>query len=373
MRKNFLTVFLAAATLLSTVRVYAGAELPTSDGMELSAKSAVLLEESTGHILYEKDSKTRRPMASTTKIMTALCAIELGGLDREITVTDKTVGVEGSSIYLKAGDKITLEELVWAVMLESANDAAETLATELGGSVEGFAEVMNKKAAELGLENTHFTNPHGLSEENHYTTAEDLAKLAAYAMKNEQFREIASTDYHKIDYGESVRNLRNHNKMLRMYDGAVGVKTGFTKLSGRCLVSAAEREGLTLVAVTLDAPDDWNDHSKMLDYGFSSLMRLNLIDSGEAAYIMPCIGGDGRQVLVRNTESLSLVLPRGEYNITERVILPHYFFAPVTAGDTVGKIEFLDGDEVIGEVPLVAEESVPRVRYKQGILERIFN
>lgn len=373
MRKKLLSVFLAAAILIPTARIHAVTELPTAAEIQLSAKSAVLLEESTGHILYEKDSRTRRPMASTTKIMTAICAIELGGLDREITVTDKTVGVEGSSIYLKAGDKITLEELVWAVMLESANDAAETLAVELGGSIEGFADIMNRKASELGLENTHFENPHGLSDENHYTTAEDLARIAAYAMKNERFREIASTDYHKIDYGESTRSLRNHNKLLRMYDGAVGVKTGFTKLSGRCLVSAAEREGLTFIAVTLDAPDDWNDHARMLDLGFSSLMRLNLIDPCEAAYLIPCIGGDGRQVLVRNSEGLSLVLPRGDYSITERVILPHYFFAPVTAGDTVGKIEFLDGDTVIGEVPLVAEETVERVRYKQGILERIFN
>ncbi len=374
MRKKILTLFLGAVIALSAVPTHASEDLlPRIEALSLSAKSAVLLEESTGQIIYEKDGKTRRPMASTTKIMTAICAIEAGGLDREVTVTDKSVSVEGSSIYLKVGDKITLEELVWAVMLESANDAAATIAVELGGSIEGFAEIMNEKAAQLGLTNTHFTNPHGLSDENHYTTAEDLAHLAAYAMGNESFREIVSTANHKIEYGEAARNLRNHNKLLRMYDGAIGVKTGFTKASGRCLVSAAERDGLTLIAVTLDAPNDWNDHAVMLDSGFSAVMRLNLIDAAESAFIMPCIGGDGHQVLVRNTEGLSLILPRDEYNITRRVILPRYFYAPVTAGDEVGKIEFLDGDKVIGEVPLIAEETVGRVQYKQGFFERIFN
>lgn len=374
MKKKFLSLFLGAVFAFSALSTnIRGAQLPTLCELSLSAKSAVLLEESTGHIIYEKDSETRRPMASTTKIMTAICAIEAGDGDREVTVTEKSVGVEGSSIYLKAGDKITLEELVWAVMLESANDAAATIAIELGGSIEGFAEIMNQKAAELGLSNTHFQNPHGLSEENHYTTAKDLARLAAYAMQNEEFRAIASTSYHKIDYGESTRNLRNHNKLLRLYDGAVGVKTGFTKVSGRCLVSAAEREGMTLIAVTLDAPDDWNDHAKMLDGGFSKLMRLNLIDSCESAFLVPCIGGDGRQVLVRNPDELSLIVEKGDYNITRRVILPRYFYAPVSVGDNVGKIEFFSGDKLIGEVGLIAEESVDRVRYKQGLFERIFN
>ncbi len=344
-----------------------------ASALELSANSAILIEASTGQVIYEKDADTKRPMASTTKIMTALVAIESGDISREITVDAAAAGVEGSSIYLCAGDKITLESLIWALMLESANDAAAAIAIGVAGSVDAFADMMNAKAAELGLTSTHFTNPHGLSHEEHYTTARELAMLTAAAMENETFRQIVATDKYKISYGDTVRCLNNHNKMLRIYEGAVGVKTGFTKASGRCLVSAAEREGMTLIAVTLGAPDDWDDHTSMLDLGFATLERATLIEPAESAFICPCIGSEKGELIIRNRDGLSMILPKGEHNFTRRVILPRYLWAPVMAGDAVGKIELYDGGTLLGEVTLYAEEDAPRMEYKQSFFERIFD
>ncbi len=358
---KFTAFFLALLTAFASMPVSA----------ELSAHSAIVMEPSTGQVIFEKDADTRRPMASTTKIMTALCAIESGLMSEVITVAPEAVGVEGSSVYLEEGDKLTLENLVYALMLESANDAAAAIAVGISGSAEAFCELMNKKAAELGLRDTHFENPHGLSADNHYTTARELARLTAYAMNNEAFKKIVSTDSYKIEFGDNVRYLRNHNKMLHIYDGAVGVKTGFTKSSGRCLVSAAERDGLMLVAVTLNAPDDWNDHREMLDMGFSALCRVTLIAPEESAFIVPCIGTEKGDVIIKNREGLSVVLPNTEREISRRIILPHYFWAPIEKDSIVGKIEFYDGDTLLGEVPLYSEEDASRIEYKKSLLEKI--
>ena len=365
MRKLKITALLLVPILFMTV-------FPAR-ALDVSARSAILIEAETGRVVFEKDADTRRPMASTTKIMTALVAIESGDLSREITVDAAAEGIEGSSIYLCAGDKITLEALVWALMLESANDAATAIAIGVAGSVDAFADLMNQKATELGLCDTHFTNPHGLSDEEHYTTARDLARLTAAALENETFKTIVSTPSYRIEYGESVRNLHNHNKMLRLYDGALGVKTGFTKVSGRCLVSAAERDGLTLIAVTLNAPDDWSDHTAMLDLGFSSLEKLTLIEPGESVFISPCIGTESGQITIKNREGLTAILPMGEHNITHTVILPRYLWAPINAGDEVGKIEIRDGETLLGEVILYAEEDAKRIEYKKNLFEKIFD
>ena len=364
MRKlKFFTSFLSAVLLITSVKA----------DVSLSAESAIVMEASTGRVVYEKDADTRRGMASTTKIMTALCAIEAAELTEVITVAKEAEGVEGSSVYLKAGDRLTLSDLLDALMLESANDAATAIAVGVSGSVEAFAELMNKKANELGLRDTHFTNPHGLSDSEHYTTARDLARLAAAAMENPVFRQTVSKQTGQISLGDSTRFLRNHNKMLRIYEGACGVKTGFTKACGRCLVSAAQRDGMTLVAVTLNAPDDWNDHKALLDMGFSSLERVELIREGESAFIVPCIGTEKGDVIIKSREGLTLILPKKERNIKRRVILPQYMWAPVIKDSVVGKIEFYDGEEILGSVPLYAEETVERVHYRKSILERIIN
>lgn len=250
--------------------------------LSLSAESAVLIDANSGNVLYSKNHTERMEMASTTKIMTALVAAESFDSKKTVRVSPEAVGVEGSSVYLYEGEQITMEELLYSLLLQSANDAATAIAIAVAGSVEEFADMMNARASEMGLDNTHFTNPHGLSDNEHYTTAYDLAIIASHALKNETVREIVST-YKKtipIDSRCNPRTLVNHNKMLRLYDGAIGVKTGFTKRAGRCLVSAAERDGLTLIAVTLNAPDDWRDHTQMLDFGFDSYESLLIAEVG---------------------------------------------------------------------------------------------
>ena len=362
MRKKLTITLLLLSTLFT---------LPIS-AVSVSAGSAIVVEASTGRVVFEKDADSRRPMASTTKIMTALVALEAGDTAREVSVSGEAVGVEGSSVYLKTGDQLTLDDLVWALMLESANDAAAAIAIEVAGSVEGFAELMNAKAAELGLSDTHFTNPHGLDDQEHYTTARDLAKLAVKALQNERFREIVSTYKHSIRVGDETRYLLNHNKMLKLYDGAIGVKTGYTKRSGRCLVSAAERDGVTLVAVTLDAPDDWNDHRAMLDCGFGALEARELIGDGDSTFILPCIGCEKNDVMVKNSGGLTVCVPKDTPEATWRVELPHYMWAPVSEGQIVGRIVFEANGVELGEVPIVSCETVERIVYKQGILERLF-
>lgn len=234
------------------------------------ASSGVLIEASTGTVLKDENMNERCYPASTTKILTALVAIRLLPLDRVVTVDRRASGIEGSSIYLKAGQKITVEDLLYGMMLRSGNDAATALAIEACGSVEAFANIMNLTAKELGAKNSHFVNPHGLQDEEHYTTAYDLALITAAAYKCEAFRRIVSTKVRNITIdGEKVA-IANKNKMLSLYEGANGVKTGYTTASGRCLVAAAKREGMQLISVTLNYPDMWNDSMRLLDYGFEN-------------------------------------------------------------------------------------------------------
>lgn len=259
-----LTVFLILIFIIyTTVASSAGA-------LSLSAKSAALYDPSTKSFLYTKNADTRLPMASTTKIMTALVAIERCPLEKEVLVADEAIGTEGSSLYLKKGEALTMGDLLMGLMLRSANDAAAAIAYEISGGIEAFSELMNEKASALGLVDTHFTNPHGLDDEDHYTTAKELALLSAAALENDTFRDIVSTKKCIIKNADGeARLLINHNKMLGSYEGSIGVKTGFTKRSGRSLVSAAERGNSRLITVTINAPDDWRDHKTMLDYGFS--------------------------------------------------------------------------------------------------------
>ena len=261
--------------ILSAVLLIVAAPQSVDASPEVSARSAILIRADTNEVIFEKNADEVLPMASTTKIMTALIAIERLSLDDEVTVTAESAGTEGTSLYLSDGDVLTVRDLLFATMLRSANDAASALAVHTAGSEEAFAVLMNEKASELGLSSTHFTNPHGLPDEGHYTTARELALFASYAMESETFRDIAGTRKYTVTVnGTDKREVTNHNRLLFSYDGATGVKTGYTKSSGRCLVSSAEREGFTLIAVTLDAPDDWRDHARMLDAGFAYLDRI---------------------------------------------------------------------------------------------------
>ncbi len=344
----------------------------------VSARGAVLIEAESGEVIFGQNENARLSMASTTKIMTALVAIEQMPLDTVITVTDASVGVEGSSIYLTAGETLTLEDLLYALLLESANDAAETIAVAVAGDVPSFADLMNRKAAELGLVNTHFVNPHGLDADGHFTTAKELALLSRAALENEDFRRICSEKRHTIPLRntEGVRLLINHNRLLSSYDGCIGVKTGFTKKTGRCLVSAAERDGVRLIAVTLGAPDDWRDHTAMLDYGFSLYESVTLCEPGFYNSPMPMIAGDCDYVMVENTDALSVVLPRNHGRIECVVERRRFDFAPLAAKESVGRLCFFEvihtGERrFLGEVPLFSGYAVERVTYKRTWGDRL--
>lgn len=237
----------------------------------LSAWHAVLIDADTGDVLFEKDANTPVPMASTTKIATAIAVIEALPMNKEIAVPAEAVGVEGTSAYLKPGEILTARDLLHALLLSSANDAAVTLAIATDGSLSAFSERMNRLVERLGLQSTHFENPHGLPAEGHYTTALELALLSAYAMHNPVFAQIVSTKSYTCRSSLSAHTFQNHNKLLSFSKDAIGIKTGFTKKSGRCLVGAAERDGAHLISVTLSAPNDWNDHISLFHYGFSLL------------------------------------------------------------------------------------------------------
>ena len=242
-----------------------------ASALGVSARSAVLMCANNGEVLYSKNSGERMPMASTTKIMTSLLAIEAAVPDMEIKVTHDMVAVEGTSMGLREGDSVSMRELVYGMLLQSGNDAANTVAVVLGGSNEGFARMMNERAREIGMNDTNFVTASGLDSGEHYSTAYDMALLACESISNPEFAAVCSSKTARLTYGnpQYARTLRNHNRLLWSDDSVIGIKTGFTKKSGRCLVSAAERDGVVLVAVTLNAPDDWNDHLAMLEYGFA--------------------------------------------------------------------------------------------------------
>jgi serine-type D-Ala-D-Ala carboxypeptidase (penicillin-binding protein 5/6) len=254
----------------------------TVSARSVSAQSAILIEQTSGRVLFEKDAHTKRRIASITKIMTAILAIESGKMEEIVTVSNRAVRTEGSSIYLKPNEKIKLKHLVYGLMLRSGNDAAVAIAEHVAGSVEGFVFLMNQKAAEIGMTNTEFANPHGLDDaENHYSTAYDMALLMRYAMQNKEFRKISGTEVYRAPNPDEKwdRVWRNKNKLLtNLYEYCTGGKTGYTKRAKRTLVTTASKEGLDLIAVTLNASDDWNDHIAMYEYGFDNYVLAKVED-----------------------------------------------------------------------------------------------
>ena len=335
---------------------------------EVSARSAILVDALSGRVLFEKDADSKSLIASTTKIMTGLLTAEEGELDRTIQIPPEAVGIEGSSLYLQTGEELTLEELLFGMMLRSGNDAAVALAIAVSGSVEAFVARMNEKAQTLGLQSTHFANPNGLDDDGNYSTARDLAKLACSAMENETFRQVVSTK----NYTFGSRSIANHNKLLWRYDGAVGIKTGFTKAAGRILVSAAERDGRRLVAVTINAPYDWSDHAAMLDYVFEAYRPAPLLEGGELLGAVPVVGGTTVVVQCQVGEDFSYpMLPEETAEI--RLILPKFTFAPVEVGETAGAAQALVNGQVVGEAELIwAGSAAQQQPEKKGFLVRLF-
>lgn len=367
-KNHWLAILILAAFLFSLFTI----SVSSFDTPNVSAKSAALYEPITKTFVYTKNEHARLPMASTTKIMTALVALENSELTDTVTVDSRAVGIEGSSAYLKEGDRYTIEDMLYALLLQSANDAAVAIACEVGGDTESFVEMMNERVLSLGLENTHFDNPNGLDGDTHYTTAHDLALITAEAMKNDSFRRITSTYKKTVTNGDSSRLFVNHNKLLKMYDGCTGVKTGFTKKSGRCLVGSAERDGLSLITVTLDAPNDWQDHKKMLDYGFGIYENRVFAEAGEYSYDLPVINSKGKTVRVANTAALSAVMKRTEAEAQAHIKLPKYIIVPVNEGDILGSVIFTVDGEMIGKLDLVALDEV-KTEGKKNIIIRIWD
>lgn len=339
----------------------------------VSAQSAILIDAHDGKVLFEKNAHKKMGMASTTKIMTALVVTDTCDLNESVKIDARAVGVEGSSIYLTAGESLTVEQLLYALLLASANDAAVALALHVSESVELFAQKMNEKAYSLGLKDTNFVNPHGLYDESHYTTAYDLAVIAKEALKNDTVRKIAST-YKKtipLSNGEGSRVLVNHNKMLKLYDGAIGIKTGFTKKTGRTLVSAAERDGLRLIAVTLNAPSDWNDHTLMLDYGFENYTRVTFFEAGEFRYALGICGGKEEYAVITNAEPIQLTLKKE--HAKEKISIEtcsRFICAPIYAKSELGRVILECDGQTVASV-LIAAGDIPK-QDELSLFEKIF-
>lgn len=352
--KRFFVLLLFCVIVLGNVRVKA---------LETGANSAIVMDGISGEVLYAKNINQKLPMASTTKIMTALILCESVNLDDEVFITDEMVAVEGSSMGLKSGIRVKYSDLLYGMLLASGNDAANATAIAIGGSVENFIEIMNSRARKLGLLNTCFETPSGLDGKNHYTTAYDLAVLTREALKNDIFAAAAKTKSISLSYGGVNRTLVNHNRLLNEYDGAVGVKTGFTKKAGRCLVSAAERDGALIIAVTLNDGNDWQDHKAMLDYGFKSLSD-EILRFSEQQYSISVSGGEEDFVTVKS-DKVAFRTVNGKNIIKKEYILPTVS-APVKAGDYMGCVEYYCDNSIVAKQRLYADRDIKRTSFKSG-------
>lgn len=345
------------APLLGLFLLFGLCPVPSHADM-VSAKGAILIEATTGRVLYEANADERLPMASTTKIMTALLALETYEPDAIVTVPKDAVGIEGSSLYLERNERIRMIDLVYGLMLVSGNDAAVAIALTLCGSLEQFASCMNERAAELGLTDTHFVTPNGLHDDDHYTTARDLAVLTAYALKNPTFCEIVSTQYHQTDCGSRQRTFKNKNRLLWEYEGANGVKTGYTTVAGKCLSFSASRDGMQLVGVVLDCPAMWDAAKTLLNYGFSEFEMVCPADP-RAALLLPVENGEKSFLSVAPKQSILVPLRKdGSESVTVSVSLPTMVQAPVAKALPVGTVTVLLEQEPIFSVPLFTQERV---------------
>lgn len=340
------------AALLALLLAAGG--LPRTAAVSTSACSAILVDGETGRVLYAQNPEERRLIASITKLMTALIAVETHpDLSETVTIRPEWCGAEGSSMYLRPGETLTLEALLYGLMLASGNDAALAVAGFCAGDVAAFVEQMNRRAEELGMENTHFANPNGLNDPEHYSTAADMAKLARACMEREELARIVGTKSIAI----AGRSLTNHNKLLWRYEGCVGMKTGYTEKAGRTLVSCAQREGQRLIAVTLNDPNDWRDHAALFDYGFQTYRRNVLALAGREVRAVPVTGSLCRFVPVRTASDVYYPLTDGE-QVRVEIQLPDGVQAPVQAGDPAGRMAFYLEDQPVGETALVYAASV---------------
>ncbi|MBE6959502.1 MAG: D-alanyl-D-alanine carboxypeptidase [Ruminococcaceae bacterium] len=351
MKKMFLrtAAALLVAVLFLPCRVYG-----------VSAQKAIVMDAQTGRVYFEKDADSRSLIASTTKIMTALVVCRQCNVLDRVQIPKEAVGIEGSSMYLREGEVLTVQELLYGLMLHSGNDAAVALAIYCGGTVEGFVGLMNDQAQRLGLENTHFENPHGLDSPEHYSTARDLAVLAAYAMEDPIFSKTVATK--TVRAGQ--RSLQNHNKLLWRLEGADGVKTGFTKAAGRILVSSAARNGRRVICVTINDGNDWVDHATLLENAFSRYTLRQIVSEGDFIGTVEVAGGQAQRVQLLADDDFSYPLADGE---EPQILLsgPGFAYAPVVQGKRAGTAYVCIGDSCIGKIDVVYGQTVEQEEEKQ--------
>ncbi|MCI7540652.1 MAG: D-alanyl-D-alanine carboxypeptidase [Veillonellaceae bacterium] len=353
-----------SAALADDIIKKAPQETPKVDGLVLSpddalprvtARSAVVMEAKTGRVLYERNMGDRRFPASTTKIMTLIIALEKGNLDDVVKVGPHAAGTEGSTLWLEEGDEITLRELLYGMMLHSGNDATVAVAEHIAGSVDAFARLMTDKAHEIGAKDTNFVNANGLPDDAHYTTAHDLALIASYGYTLPEFEKIVSTKEITFPWvKDDTHRLRNENQMLWLYEGGNGVKTGYTDAAGRCLVSAAKRDGIQLVAVVLDSNWMWNDSILLLDYGFSKIDRTTVVKKHAQVGMVAVTGSRARRLGVQTKDEIVLPVVDGTAGYEQTIDLPHAVKAPIKKGDVVGTLRVSYEGKEVAKTDLVA-------------------
>ncbi|VBB07971.1 peptidase s11 d-alanyl-d-alanine carboxypeptidase a [Lucifera butyrica] len=331
---------------------------------EITAKSAIVIDATTGRVLYAKNAEQRHYPASTTKIMTLIIALEKGNLNGTVTASKNAASTEGSSLSLSAGEQLKLLDLLYGMMLISGNDATVDVAENIAGSVPNFARLMTEKAHAIGAVNTNFVNSSGLPDPNHYTTAHDLARIAAYGYTNvPMFAQIVSTKHKIIPWAgkDHDRDLYNENKMLWLYNGANGVKTGYTEVAGPCLVSAAKRDNLQLIAVVLDSDQMWDDSIALLNYGFSQVKPLTLLNKGDIMKTIRVDNGKSTVLSLAADASLTVPVSDGDKDQYHTVIeAPEHIAAPVTAGEKIGVVKTMYKDREVASTDLVATRSVEK-------------
>ena len=328
---------------------------------EATSSAAVVLEVGTNRVLFESNPNEKMPMASTTKIMTALVALENGAPDDTVAIPHEAVGVEGSSIYLRDGETLTLEQLLYGLMLSSGNDAAVAIACHIGGSVEGFVDMMNAKAAKIGAKNTHFSNPNGLHDEDHYTTAYDLARITSCALKDPGFQKICSTQYKEIPGPTGTpRTLKNKNKILWQYEGGNGVKTGFTEAAGKCLVASAQREDMQVVCVVLNSSSMFAQSMALMNAAFEDFDNVPVLSEGEPLGVIRVEAANVDSVTLYMDKEIRLPLTSEEENeIGVRVSMVPKLRAPVAAGLPVGTVEIFIGKTKVMDAKITLKDAIP--------------
>lgn len=356
---NRLWIRACAALLLAVMTLMLMTAPKAEPAMNVRASAFALIDAESGRLLFGKNENLRLPMASTTKIMTALVTLESCALDEMVGIPDEAVGAEGSSMYLERGESLSVRDLLYGLMLASGNDAAVALAVHVGGSVKDFVGLMNVRADSMGLRSTHFITPNGLSAEGHLTTARELCLIAREAMKNEDFAQIVSTKYYRTETGGAVRSFKNKNSLLWSYDGAFGIKTGYTMAAGRCLVFGAERNGMRVIGAVLNCRPMFDEAARLMDLAFESFVPVTVIGKGTRVFDVYVENSEECLLEVSAKDSIIRLMRSNESALlcTEYELYPD-LSPPIRAGDEVGVLRIRENGETIGSTALVASNTV---------------